>query len=87
MALLLFMLVLPLFTFFFSPVMAQSSRRHEFEADAFAAEHTSARDLALALVNMYEDNAATLTPDPLYSAFYDSHPPAGIRIDNLLGKI
>lgn len=87
MALLLFMLVLPLFTFFFSPVMAQSSRRHEFEADAFAAEHTSAQDLALALVNMYEDNAATLTPDPLYSAFYDSHPPAGIRIDNLLGKI
>lgn len=86
-ALLLFVLVMPLFTFFFSPLMAASSRRHEFEADAFASKHTSPQDLASALVNMYEDNASTLTPDPLYSAFYDSHPPAETRINRLLGKI
>lgn len=83
MALLLFMLTLPIFTFIFSPLSSLSSRKHEFEADAFAAKHTQAADLISALVKMYEDNASTLTPDPLHSAFYDSHPPATIRIDHL----
>ncbi len=84
MALLLFMLVLPVFTFLLSPLAAISSRKHEFEADAFAAKHASAQDLIAALVKMYDDNASTLTPDPLHSAFYDSHPPAAIRIQHLL---
>ncbi|MEJ7808561.1 MAG: M48 family metallopeptidase, partial [Telluria sp.] len=83
MALILFMLVLPVFTFAFSPLMSIGSRKHEFEADAFAATHTNAHDLVTALVKMYEDNAATLTPDPLHSAFYDSHPPASVRIKQL----
>ena len=83
MALILFMLVLPVFTFVFSPLTSISSRKHEFEADAFAATHSSARDLVSALVKMYEDNASTLTPDPLHSAFYDSHPPASVRIKQL----
>jgi STE24 endopeptidase len=84
MALILFMLVLPVFTFLFGPLMSISSRKHEFEADAFAAVHSNPRDLVSALVKMYEDNASTLTPDPLYSAFYDSHPPASVRIKHLL---
>jgi STE24 endopeptidase len=84
MALLLFMLTLPVFTFLLSPIASISSRKHEFEADAFAAKHTDANDLVSALVKMYEDNASTLTPDPLHSAFYDSHPPASIRINHLL---
>lgn len=84
MALILFMLALPVFTFLFSPLTSISSRKHEFEADAFAARHTDARDLVSALVKMYEDNASTLTPDPLHSAFYDSHPPASLRINKLL---
>lgn len=83
MALLLFMLALPAFTFWMGPVSALTSRKHEFEADAFAAEHTDARDLISALVKMYEDNASTLTPDPLHSAFYDSHPPASVRVQHL----
>ncbi|MBC7455354.1 MAG: M48 family metallopeptidase [Massilia sp.] len=83
MALILFMLVLPVFTFLLSPLMSISSRKHEFEADAFAATHTDARDLVSALVKMYEDNASTLTPDPLHSAFYDSHPSATVRIRHL----
>jgi len=83
MALLLFMLVLPVFTFPFAPLSSITSRKHEFEADAFAASHSDARDLVSALVKMYEDNASTLTPDPLHSAFYDSHPPASIRIRHL----
>ena len=83
MALILFMLVLPIFTFVLSPLTSISSRKHEFEADAFAATHTDARDLVSALVKMYEDNASTLTPDPLHSAFYDSHPPATVRIRHL----
>jgi STE24 endopeptidase len=83
MALLLFMLVLPVFTFPFAPLTSITSRKHEFEADAFAASHSDARDLVSALVKMYEDNASTLTPDPLHSAFYDSHPPAAIRIHHL----
>jgi len=83
MALLLFMLVLPIFTFVLGPLSAISSRKHEFEADAFAAKHSNAGDLVSALVKMYEDNASTLTPDPLHSAFYDSHPPASVRIAHL----
>jgi STE24 endopeptidase len=83
-ALVLFALVLPVFTFVFAPVASLLSRRHEFEADAFAARHASAGDLVNALVKLYQDNASTLTPDPLHSAFYDSHPPASIRIQRLV---
>ena len=79
-ALLLFMLVVPELTFPFTPLASWSSRQHEFEADAFAAGHASAACLVSALTKLYRDNASTLTPDPLYSAFYDSHPPAAIRI-------
>ncbi len=82
-ALLLFMLVGPVFTFFVHPLLAWASRRHEFEADQFAAAQTSGRSLANALVKLYKDNATTLTPDPLHSAFYDSHPPAAVRIAQL----
>ena len=84
MALILFMLTLPVFTFVLSPLTSISSRKHEFEADAFAAKHTNADNLVAALVKLYEDNASTLTPDPLHSAFYDSHPPASVRISRLL---
>lgn len=83
LALMLFFLVMPVFTFPFSPLMSHLSRQHEFEADAYAAEHTAAADLGLALVKLYEDNASTLTPDPLHSLFYDSHPPAAQRIARL----
>jgi len=83
LALILFMLVLPVFTFLFSPLASIGSRKHEFEADAFAARHADKADLVAALVKLYEDNASTLTPDPLHSAFYDSHPPASIRIRHL----
>ena len=83
LALLLFMMVVPLFTFFLSPLMAQLSRQHEFEADAYAVEHTSGRDLASALLKLYKDNASTLTPDPLYARFYYSHPPASERLSRL----
>jgi len=86
MALLLFMLTLPLFTFFFSPISSLTSRKHEFEADEFAAHHTKADDLISALVKMVDDNASTLTPDPLYATFYASHPPASVRINHLLDK-
>jgi len=82
-ALVLFILVLPVFTFVFAPLASYFSRRHEFEADAFAAHHASAADLINALVKLYEDNAATLTPDPIHSAFYDSHPPASLRVARL----
>ena len=82
-ALVLFMLIAPVFSFFISPISSALSRKHEFEADRFAAEHTSADDLVSSLVKLYRDNAATLTPDRLYSAFHDSHPPAAIRIDQL----
>ena len=84
MAIILFMLALPVFTFLFSPLSAITSRKHEFEADAFAAQHTNAHDLITALVKMYDDNSSTLTPDPLHSAFYDSHPSASVRIKHLL---
>ena len=80
LALLLFMLALPSFTFFVSPVMAHFSRRHEFQADAYACAQADAHDLASALLKLNEDNAATLTPDPLYVRFYYSHPPAGERL-------
>jgi STE24 endopeptidase len=83
MALLLFSLALPVFAFPFSPLTSITSRKHEFEADAFAANHSDARELVSALVKMYEDNASTLTPDPIHSAFYDSHPPASVRIRQL----
>jgi STE24 endopeptidase len=82
-ALLLFVLAMPVFTFFLQPVTSLVSRRHEFEADAYAASHASAAQLVKALVKLYQDNAATLTPDPLHSAFYDSHPPAATRIARL----
>lgn len=82
-ALILFSLVLPVFAFLLSPLAAFYSRRHEFEADAFAVRQTSAGALSRALVKLYQDNAATLTPDPLYSAYHDSHPPAAIRIARL----
>ena len=65
------------------PIQALKSRKHEFEADAFAAEHVGAEHLITALLKMYRDNASTLTPDPLHSAYHDSHPPAKIRIDHL----
>lgn len=84
LALVLFFLTLPVFTFLLGPLSSQSSRRHEFEADAFAADQTDAGHLVSALVKLYKDNASTLTPDPLYSAFYYSHPPAAQRIDRLL---
>jgi len=83
MALVLFMLVSPAFTFFIGPMMARWSRKHEFEADEFAAKESNANELISALVSLYKKNAGTLTPDPLYSAFYDSHPPASIRIAHL----
>tara|TARA_Y100001936_G_scaffold112264_1_gene110329 strand:+ start:142 stop:1419 length:1278 start_codon:yes stop_codon:yes gene_type:complete len=83
MALLLFFLVMPTFTFLFQPLSSFYSRKHEFEADAYAVDKASASDLIQALVKLYQDNAATLTPDPLHSAFYDSHPPALVRIARL----
>ena len=83
MALILFMLVSPVFTFLLHPLTALYSRKHEFEADQYAASTSSASALVHALVKMYQDNASTLTPDPLHSAFYDSHPPAAIRIARL----
>lgn len=82
-ALLLFMFVLPAFTYFLTPLGSWWSRKHEFEADEFAAQHADARQLADALVKLYRDNATTLTPDDLHSAFYDSHPPALVRIARL----
>ncbi|CAC9539927.1 Uncharacterized integral membrane endopeptidase Bmul_2226 [uncultured Gammaproteobacteria bacterium] len=82
-ALILFMLVMPVFSFFIAPISNALSRKHEFEADAFAAKHTNANDLVSSLVKLYRDNASTLTPDRLYSAFHDSHPSASIRINHL----
>jgi STE24 endopeptidase len=84
LALVLFFLILPVFTFVFAPIASRLSRRHEFEADAFAARHAQASDLVAALVKLYQENASTLTPDPLHSAFYDSHPPAAMRVERLL---
>jgi STE24 endopeptidase len=84
-ALLLFLMVLPEFLFFVQPVTSLYSRKREFEADAYAVGHAERNDLVKALVKLYQDNAATLTPDPLHSAFYDSHPPAAARIARLRG--
>jgi STE24 endopeptidase len=83
MALILFFMVLPNFTFLLQPLLSLYSRKHEFEADQYAAQNADARDLVTALVKLYTDNASTLTPDPVHSAFYDSHPPAPIRIARL----
>ncbi len=83
MALVLFLLVSPVFLFILRPIMASYSRKNEFEADSYAAKHANAQYLIEALVKLYRDNASTLTPDPLHSAFYDSHPPASIRISKL----
>ena len=80
LALMLFMLAVPVFSFFISPLFAQISRKHEFEADAYAVAQTSGTDLSTALLKMYEDNASTLTPDPLFVRFYYSHPPASERL-------
>jgi STE24 endopeptidase len=80
LALLLFMLVVPLFSFFVSPVFAQLSRKHEFEADAYAVSQTGGKDLQSALLKLYKDNASTLTPDPVFVKFYYSHPPASERL-------
>jgi STE24 endopeptidase len=82
-ALLLFMLVLPSFLYFLQPLAKIFSRRNEFEADAFASQHARSEDLVQALVKLYRDNSSTLTPDPVHSAFYDSHPPAATRIARL----
>ncbi len=86
LALLLFFMILPLFSFLLQPLLSAWSRKHEFEADAYAAGQTAATDLVNALVRLYQDNAATLTPDPLYSAFHDSHPPAMVRIARLQAR-
>jgi STE24 endopeptidase len=83
MALMLFLLVSPVFLFILRPIMASYSRKNEFEADDYAAKHANAKHLVDALVKLYRDNASTLTPDPLHSAFYDSHPPASLRIAKL----
>ncbi len=83
LALLLFVLVSPVFSFFIAPLLALFSRQHEFEADAYARTQTNGADLASALLKLYEDNASTLTPDPLYVAFYYSHPPAAQRLARL----
>ncbi|MFZ2308444.1 MAG: M48 family metallopeptidase [Rhodoferax sp.] len=85
LALLLFMMVLPLLGTFVGPVFAQMSRQHEFEADAYAVTQTSGADLAGALLKLFEDNASTLTPDPVYVRFYYSHPPATERLGRILG--
>ncbi len=84
LALVLFILVIPVVTFLFAPIGSLLSRKHEFEADAFAARYASPSALIGALIKLYKDNATTLTPDPIHSTFYNSHPPASIRIERLL---
>lgn len=84
LALLLFMMVFPLFGAFVGPVFARASRKHEFEADAFAVTHSSGEALASALLKLFEDNASTVTPDPVYVAFYYSHPPATERLGRIM---
>jgi STE24 endopeptidase len=83
LALLLFLLVVPVFTPFFAPLLTRMSRRHEFEADSYAVAQTSGADLSAALLKLYEDNASTLTPDPMYVRFYYSHPPASERLQRM----
>jgi len=87
LALLLFMLVVPLFSFFVSPLMAQLSRKQEFEADAYAIAQTNGRDLQSALLKLYKDNASTLTPDPVFVKFYYSHPPASERLGRMMSSV
>lgn len=87
MALIVFSLLLSVFGVYFQPVFSFFSRKHEFEADDFAAQQSDPARLILALVKLYEENANTLTPDPLYSAFHDSHPPAPVRIAHLSAKL
>jgi STE24 endopeptidase len=82
-ALLLFAMAAPILTFALAPIASRLSRRHEFEADAFASRNASGAALVSALTKLYRDNASTLTPDPVHSAFYDSHPPAALRIARL----
>ena len=84
LALLLFLMVVPLFSFFVSPIMARLSRKHEFEADAYAVSQTDGRDLANAQLKLYQDNASTLTPDPVFVKFYYSHPPASERLGRMI---
>jgi STE24 endopeptidase len=86
MALVLFMLVIPVFGFFLHPMMTAMSRKYEYEADDYAASVSSSEHLIGALVALYQENASTLTPDPLVSAIYDSHPPATLRVAHLQGK-
>jgi STE24 endopeptidase len=86
MALILFSMVLPVLLFPLTPLTSMWSRKHEFEADAYACKQANSRDLVTALVKLYKENASTLTPDPLHSLFYDSHPPASIRIARLQGQ-
>ena len=86
-ALVLFMFILPVFTYFISPVFSALSRKHEFEADDFAKQQSDYKALISALVNLYRENASTLTPDPIHSMFYDSHPPASIRIAHLENSV
>ncbi len=85
LALLLFMAVVPVFSYFVSPLSARLSRRHEFQADAYACRQARGEDLASALLKLYQDNASTLTPDPVYAGFYYSHPPASERLARLVG--
>jgi STE24 endopeptidase len=85
LALLLFLLAVPVFSFFVSPLLARLSRKHEFEADAYAIQQTSGKDLSTALLKLYEDNASTLTPDPVFVKFYYSHPPASERLARMGG--
>jgi len=85
-ALALFMFAMPVFSFFISPIMTYVTRKQEFEADDYASEQADPQELIHALVKLYKENAATLTPDPLYSAFHDSHPPAPIRVAHLAAK-
>ena len=87
LALLLFLLVVPLFSFFISPLFAQFSRKHEFEADAYAVAQTDGRDLQSALLKLYQDNASTLTPDPVFVKFYYSHPPASERLGRMSSSL
>ena len=87
MALILFIMVSPVFSLYLQPLMAYFSRKHEFEADDYAAQQSNAAVLIQALVKLYEENASTLTPDPIYSAFHDSHPPAPVRVAHLSRKL
>jgi STE24 endopeptidase len=87
MGLILFFFVVPVFAFLLTPLMSLLSRRHEFEADRYAGTHASADALIRALVKLYEENASTLTPDPLHSLFYDSHPPAALRTERLAQQV